>query len=191
VGSVSHRVEELSCNTPPRPTSVDQELQTEVRMGYRPELDGLRAVAVLAVVLYHLHGPQAPILGGFLGVDLFFVLSGFLITRLLLEDHRRRGSISLRSFYRRRMARLFPALAVVLAFVTLDAVTIGSGGPRTQLLAGVAATIGYSANWLWGTGHAFGTLDAMWSLSVEEQFYVVWPFAFLLIMRRGTIRTVR
>ena len=95
--------------------AVEEELAGGVRLGYRPELDGLRAVAVLAVIGFHYwNEADGPLPGGFLGVDLFFVLSGFLITRLLLEERISAATIRLGAFYRRRVVRLYPASLVLL-----------------------------------------------------------------------------
>jgi len=132
-------------------------------LGYRPSLDGLRAVAVLAVMSWHYVLPGVK--GGFLGVDIFFVLSGFLITRLLVEEWELSSRIHLGRFYLRRMLRLFPALFLVL-LVTLPIV------PR--IWTGYALL--YVTNW----GILAGKLNScaimqLWSLSVEEQFYLVWP----------------
>jgi peptidoglycan/LPS O-acetylase OafA/YrhL len=156
-------------------------------LGHRPELDGLRAVAVLAVMLLHLpvFGSHR-LTGGFLGVDLFFVLSGFLITSLLLEEWRRGGSISLRRFYARRALRLLPALvAVVLACSAYGALW----GPRDErkLLwrAGLAA-LGFATNWLilWDHAQIGKPLSHTWSLSLEEHFYLIWPVLLLWLLSR-------
>jgi peptidoglycan/LPS O-acetylase OafA/YrhL len=144
-----------------------------------PELDGLRGIAIVSVIIHHQLTPFS-LTGGFLGVDLFFVLSGFLITRLLLEEFKKTDSISLRNFYMRRLLRLGPALAVYLAaslLVTYRTQTI----ELTRQLKLIALAVFYSTNWRM----AFGwdpTLDPtaiIWSLSIEEQFYLVWPLVLL------------
>jgi len=132
-------------------------------LGYRPSLDGLRAVAVLAVMSWHYVLPGVK--GGFLGVDIFFVLSGFLITRLLIEEWELSGRIHLGRFYLRRMLRLFPALFLLLLLM-LPFV------PRIW----TAYSLLYVTNW----GILAGKLSScaimqLWSLSVEEQFYLLWP----------------
>ena len=144
------------------------------RLGYRPALDGLRAVAIGAVVLYHATGQPG---GGGLGVDIFFVLSGFLITTLLVEEHDRAGRVSLGAFYRRRAYRLLPALIVMLGVVLV--ITKGAA------LAGAIAGIVYFSNIVLASN-----VDAMpselrhlWSLAEEEQFYLVWPVALFLVLR--------
>jgi peptidoglycan/LPS O-acetylase OafA/YrhL len=162
-----------------------------VRAGYLPAIDGLRAVAVAAVVAYHLALPWAR--GGFLGVDVFFVLSGFLITGILIGERERRGRIDLGHFYSRRARRLLPALLVVL---TVTSVWVGFS-PGTIELASfrsdVLAALGYVANWRFVLSHQgyfdqFSTpspVRHMWSLAIEEQFYVIWPLVLLGIVRLG------
>jgi peptidoglycan/LPS O-acetylase OafA/YrhL len=141
-------------------------------------LDGLRGVAIVLVLVHHLRAVFAPQLdrsfapGGFLGVDLFFVLSGFLITGLLLNEFRDRRTIRLPSFYRRRLMRLYPALVVLLAAHAVYAAHVGV--PFDVERDQVASVLLYYSNWREtfavpeGTGH-------LWSLAVEEQFYLVWP----------------
>jgi len=147
-------------------------------------LDGIRGLAVLGVLLFH-----ADLLrGGWVGVDVFFVLSGFLITGLLLDEHREWGTVSLRGFWARRVRRLVPALLVVLAAVVVAWTAMARA---TDALRGdVLATLGYVANWHFiDTDQSyFASFEASplrhaWSLSIEEQFYVVWPLAFLGLVR--------
>jgi peptidoglycan/LPS O-acetylase OafA/YrhL len=149
-------------------------------LGYRPALDGVRGIAILAVVSLHAFGRPAE---GALGVDLFFVLSGFLITSLLLE-RRQRGDTSLRRFYARRALRLLPALfAMLTAYVAWTAVT----DPRKlgHAITGTALAVGYVANIAaaWHPETIPHELSQIWSLSQEEQFYLVWPPLLLLLMR--------
>src|SRR6266571_4765617 len=111
------------------------------RLGYRPALDGVRGLAIAIVVAYHGFGWPGE---GTLGVDLFFVLSGFLITTLLLEEHERMGAISIRAFYRRRARRLLPALFIMLApFFVLAAV---SASFQSRLMVGLGAALTYTSN---------------------------------------------
>lgn len=150
---------------------------------YIPALDGLRAIAILAVMVYHAHPSLLP--GGFVGVELFFVLSGFLITGLLLKEQQRHDRIHLGYFYARRILRLFPALALLLAAVTVFTFTAlpSEFGPRTLTDSWFA--LFYCTNWVRAfelTGPSF--LGHTWSLSIEEQFYMFWPFALILLMRR-------
>jgi len=149
-------------------------------LGYQPALDGLRGVAIAAVVGFHAFAFPAD---GFLGVDLFFVLSGFLITTLLLDEQRAYGRVSLRGFYFRRGLRLLPALlALVAVFFAAQAVT-GTLGMDTVAVVAVAST--YTANMVLALGgpDALPALDHLWSLAAEEQFYLLWPPALILLAR--------
>jgi peptidoglycan/LPS O-acetylase OafA/YrhL len=160
-------------------------------MKHRPELDGLRGIAILAVLGAHMGVPGFAAGGGGAGVTLFFVLSGYLITSLLLAEKDRFGRVDLRAFYMRRALRLFPALAAVLVVVVLLVVT-GSmpqaareGVDYRIVLLGV---VGYVANWVVVAGQSIGILGHTWSLAVEEQFYIVWPTLLLLGLRMGRSR---
>jgi len=153
---------------------------------YMPALDGLRAVAVLAVIAYHINLPAAP--GGLLGVGVFFVLSGYLITDLLLGERERTGAIALGAFWQRRARRLLPALFVMLAAVTA-ATALVEPAQIGALWGALAAAVTYSSNW-WLIFHhvsyfqSFGPpspLGHLWSLAVEEQFYLVWPLVLLAL----------
>lgn len=135
-----------------------------------PELDGLRAVAVAAVVLFH--AGLGPGVNGFVGVDVFFALSGFLITALLLRERERSGTIWLRGFYLRRMLRLYPALVTLCAGVMLIGIISGEFGVVAR--AAVAALV-YLANWWIYTGHPAPLLEHTWTLAIEEHFYLLWP----------------
>jgi peptidoglycan/LPS O-acetylase OafA/YrhL len=158
-----------------------------VRSGqrYMPGLDGLRALAVLAVIAYHEQLGWAP--GGLLGVGVFFTLSGYLITDLLLGQWARSGGLNLGDFWLRRARRLLPALFVMLAVVTAW-VTVVSPSRLASLRGAVAAAATYSSNWFYIYTHNSyfarfappGPLDHLWSLAVEEQFYLVWPWLLLL-----------
>jgi peptidoglycan/LPS O-acetylase OafA/YrhL len=148
-----------------------------------PGLDGVRAVAVLATLLFH----TAVLPGGFIGVDIFMVLSGYLITRLLLEEHRSNHRIDLRGFWRRRLRRLVPALTLMLVgylVLTLGLALAGApiqwGLEAKTLLAGQT----YIVNWLLAYRvEVAPTLHHLWSLSVEEQFYLAWPPLLALLLR--------
>jgi peptidoglycan/LPS O-acetylase OafA/YrhL len=156
------------------------------RRGHLPALDGLRGVAILLVFSVHCFGwPK----GGHLGVDLFFILSGFLITTLLLEEHSATGRISLRAFYARRARRLLPALALLLAvYVAIDAAK-GHNGLKAAAVGGL-----YIANLVEAFGRHPGVLtnsglDHLWSLAQEEQFYLVWPvFVPIVALVRRPVR---
>lgn len=149
----------------------------EVRLGYRPALDGLRGIAVLLVIVTHAGLPHLDQAGS-VGVTLFFVLSGFLITRLLLDEHQRTGRINFRRFYARRARRLLPALGLLL--ISVGAYLLASH----QSILPIALAAGYSANIANATGHTLGNLDHTWTLSLEEQFYLLWPMLMPLVARR-------
>lgn len=155
-----------------------------VTLGYRPALDGIRALAIACVVLHHTIGFPAT---GFTGVDLFFVLSGFLITTLLLEEHARHGRVSLGNFYRRRALRLLPALFVLLGVFLAYSVlkVLIRGGSLDQAIFGVVAGIGYFSNIAMATDPTAmpNELRHLWSLAIEEQFYLLWPPILLLLFR--------
>ncbi|MDQ1054956.1 peptidoglycan/LPS O-acetylase OafA/YrhL [Arthrobacter sp. SORGH_AS 212] len=154
--------------------------------GFRPDIQGLRALAVVAVIADHFLGWPT---GGFVGVDVFFVISGFLITALLLREHERTGTISFTGFYLRRAKRIMPAaLLVILATVGASYLLLNSTRFNATVWDGVWATL-FGANWrfaILGTdyfqlGGAISPLQHYWSLAVEEQFYFVWPWLMLLI----------
>ena len=139
----------------------------------------------MLVVLFHANVSWAR--GGYLGVDVFFVLSGFLITRLLLEERDATGRTALGRFYLRRVLRLFPALVVVSIAVAIYAHVWLSAEQASQAFHDVAMTATYRMNWTQalGTVPLFGLLDHTWSLSIEEQFYVLWPLVVIVAHRIG------
>ena len=155
-----------------------------------PALDGLRGAAVAGVLIYHL----GHLKGGYLGVDLFFVLSGYLITSLLLAEHRSTGRIDLGAFWGRRARRLVPALWLLLMGVAVYAVVVARPIDLPALRLDAFATIAYLANWhtiaggasYWNISLAPSPLQHTWSLAIEEQFYLVWPllFAYLVVRAR-------
>ncbi len=154
---------------------------------YRPELDGLRAIAVVAVLLFHLDATWLP--GGFAGVDIFFVLSGYLVTSILQRDHHA-GGLLLRTFYQRRIARIFPAFLAMALVTLLAARFCYSGWDYASAGAAFSAGLLSIANFhLLGQGNYFQlSADAQpllhtWSLSVEEQFYLIFPFLFALLLK--------
>lgn len=158
------------------------DVATHPRLAYSPGLDGLRAVACLAVMLYH--GDVLHVTGGFLGVTIFLTLSGFLITSLLLDELRVDGRVDLRGFWRRRVHRIFPLLLVVTATSAVWAVATDSLLAQ-QTIAGAGATLLFATNWLVaGSDMAAGVLNGNWSVALEEQFYVLWPLLLILIYRR-------
>ncbi|MGN6218986.1 MAG: acyltransferase family protein [Microbacterium sp.] len=152
-----------------------------------PGLDGLRAIAVILVVAYHLF-PPAVLPGGFVGVDVFFVISGFLITSLLLRERTATGRVALGRFWQRRARRLLPALALVVAVCSTLAWLVG-GDVLVGLDAQVLGAATFSSNWLsiaGGGGYFSAAAPELfrnfWSLAVEEQFYVLWPLLFPLFL---------
>ncbi|MGI8870043.1 MAG: acyltransferase family protein, partial [Mycobacteriales bacterium] len=158
------------------------------RRRYVPALDGLRAIAVAAVVAYHLGFGWAR--GGYFGVDVFFVLSGYLITDGLLTGRRRRGAVDLASFWVGRARRLLPALVVML-IVVAAAATAMARGTLGALRGDTLAAVTYTSNWwqIW-RAHSYFTaigstspLTHLWSLAVEEQFYLLWPILLAAAMR--------
>ena len=172
-----------------RPATAEAGLS---RVPYLPGLDGLRAIAVIGVIIYHAHHDWLP--GGFLGVEVFFVISGYLITLLLMGERERTGHVDLRQFWARRFRRLLPALYVMMAFV---AVYIAAFYPaaREQTRGDFLAGILYVSNWYeifvgqgYGASEAFAPLRHLWSLAVEEQFYLVWPLVMVAILRRSRSR---
>jgi peptidoglycan/LPS O-acetylase OafA/YrhL len=149
------------------------------RLGHRPGLDGLRGVAVLMVIAYHAWGVESSG-AGVVGVTVFFVLSGFLITALLLAEGAE-GGVSFGGFYARRARRLLPALVVFLiAMTAVQVATNAAGFVSLDTLPGVALYIG---NWLPAAGRPLYALTHVWSLAVEEQFYLVWPLALVAAAR--------
>ena len=156
-------------------------------MGRWPALDGVRGLAILLVMVEHTH--LAPFHGGGLGVDLFFVLSGFLISGLLLAEFQRSGGLDIRRFYYRRALRLLPALLVLVAATTSLALAFHHSQIGKATLAMAPKTLFYVAN-LGRTDVGNPSLLAhTWSLSIEEQFYLVWPLALLLLLRTRRSRT--
>jgi len=152
----------------------------------RPDIQGLRAVAVLLVVVYHLWPDLLP--GGFVGVDVFFVISGYLIIGMLHRELARTGRISLPEFYAKRIRRLLPAATATLVFVTVTTMTLLPLSLQPATLAEVVAAALNVQNWqlaLFSTGYAHATASAsplqhFWSLGVEEQFYILIPLLMVL-----------
>ena len=178
----------LTTTQPPQALAVEH--------AYRPALDGLRAIAVTGVVVYHLGASWLP--GGFLGVDLFFVLSGFLITSLLLDEIARRGRISYSDFIARRARRLLPALYLLILAVCAWATWLAAPEAIGDLRGAALAAVFYVANWFFiATSRSYfadaqgpSPLEHTWSLSIEEQFYLLWPVLLLFFVRRLSPRTL-
>ena len=156
---------------------------------YLPSIDSLRALAVLAVIIYHVDVNYLP--GGFLGVDLFFVLSGYLISSLIIKEFRKTGTVNLYNFYIRRARRLLPAVYFMITVGLVVMVLFNEVLLRKSHLDAIFGYI-YSSNW-WYIFHKLDYFDSfgaqspfkhLWSLAIEEQFYMIFPLLFLLVNRR-------
>jgi peptidoglycan/LPS O-acetylase OafA/YrhL len=158
-----------------------------LKINYRPEIDGLRAWAVLSVLVFHFYPSALPY--GFLGVDLFFVISGYLIaTYIFVENEKKQFSFSI--FYLRRVKRILPVTLIVLSATFLFSLPILIGADLTRFLKSLLSTVTFTANvFFWRDGGYFAANDAlkpllhMWSLGVEEQFYLLFPLVFFLILK--------
>src|ERR687886_1266222 len=176
------------CRAPPVPRRSVMPKPIGSTQRYMPGLDGLRALAVLAVIAYHLKLSWAQ--GGLLGVGVFFTLSGYLITDLLLGQREAVGRLRLGDFWLRRARRLLPALFLMLA-VVVAWVTLLDRSQLPALRGDVFAAVVYLSNWWYIFSHAsyfshFGPpppLDHLWSLAIEEQFYLIWPWLLWLGLR--------
>jgi peptidoglycan/LPS O-acetylase OafA/YrhL len=162
-------------------------MSEETRMGYQPALDGLRALSVIAVILYHAGIDWIP--GGFIGVEVFFVVSGFLITSLMIDEQHVSGTVSLKQFWIRRARRLLPALFTML-IASLVAVTFFAKDSAPDFRQDVLPALGYFSNWWqiyfvdtpYFAANSLPMLRHLWSLAVEEQWYVMWPIAFVFVL---------
>lgn len=167
---------------------TSQPLSATFHFGYRPWLDGLRGIAIVLVFIHHLqHFIYKTVWSffpfGSLGVDIFFVLSGFLITSLLLEEYSNTGTISLRSFYLRRALRLLPALFLLLTLTVSVAFLLLEYNEAIQTLRLSVIAVFYGTNWVFAlTNLGSVLLGHLWSLAIEEQFYLLWPLALTLML---------
>ena len=156
---------------------------TDFHLSYIPALDGMRGFAVLLVVLFH----SKFINGGYFGVDIFFVLSGFLITSLIIREWTITDNVDLRKFYLRRVRRLSPALiAVLVAACLYETLYFPYPGVENIFIRSFYA-LSYFANWVWAfqpSENPLGSLNGLWSLSIEEQFYIIWPAILIFFLRR-------
>jgi len=165
-------------------------------MGYQPALDGLRALSVIAVIAYHANLAWIP--GGFIGVEVFFVVSGYLITTLLIEERMRNGSVNLKQFWIRRARRLLPAL---IAMLCASAIAVAFFVPEfaPSFRRDVLAAVFYMSNWwqiFFVSVPYFAPLDPpilrhLWSLAIEEQWYLIWPVVFGAVLCRRRVRLRR
>ncbi|MCU1452367.1 MAG: putative O-acetyltransferase [Acidimicrobiales bacterium] len=174
--------DQLPTAGPPRPEPL----------GYQPALDGVRAVAIGAVLLFHIepHPGRPALHGGFLGVDVFFVLSGFLITSLVLDERAATGHVRLSAFWGRRVARLIPLLLALLGLALVVRQTGWPSSIRPPSPLGFLAVLGYVGNWVPSAHHrSLGSFQYVWSLGIEEQFYVVWPIVLAAVLASGRLIT--
>src|SRR5579862_3732138 len=164
-------------------------MSTSPALRYRPDIDGLRAIAVIVVVGFHAWPREFR--GGFIGVDIFFVISGYLISGIVLKGLAE-AKFSFAEFYVRRIKRIFPALMLVLATCAVVGWFIMWAQPYAQFGQHIVAAVGFVLNFvLWREAGYFDTeairkpLLHLWSLSIEEQFYLVWPALLLFVSKRG------
>ncbi len=173
----------------PKPAGASPTASRAATIPHLPALDGLRGAAVIGVLFFH----DDRLRGGYLGVDLFFVLSGFLITSLLVAEQRSSGRIDLKAFWIRRARRLFPAVLALLPAVALYALVFAKPGELSRIRGDGLATLFYFANWrsifagksYWDLFSAPSPLEHTWSLAIEEQFYVLWPLISFFVLRRA------
>jgi peptidoglycan/LPS O-acetylase OafA/YrhL len=158
----------------------------ESTLRYQPALDGLRGISILAVMAFH----NGMLRGGYLGVDIFFTLSGFLITTLLLQEHARSGTINWTEFYARRALRLLPAATATIIVCGLATTLTIPERHRLSASLFVLAVFLYAGNWAAIRGYHQGLLGHTWSLSIEEQFYLVWPLVLKRLLRLISVRTL-
>lgn len=160
--------------------------QTRTKLGFVPALNGLRGVAILLVLGNHIPLRQYKSLlpAGFVGVDIFFVLSGFLITTLLMQEFNKTGSVSLKNFYIRRALRLGPALLVMLAVICALSFALFDRARARENCMDALIALFYCSNWVKALSlshNGLGIVAQTWSLSAEEQFYIVWPLLLLTL----------
>ncbi|KMZ18808.1 acyltransferase family protein [Haemophilus influenzae] len=155
---------------------------------YRPEIDGLRAIAVISVIIYHLN--ENWLSGGFLGVDIFFVISGFLITGIIITEIQQ-NSFSLKQFYTRRIKRIYPAFIIVMALVSFIASVIFIYNDFNKLRKTIELAIAFLSNFYLGLTQGYFDLSAnenpvlhIWSLAVEEQYYLIFPLILILAYKK-------
>ena len=157
-------------------------MRASLSFPYIKPLDGLRGFAVIIVMVHH--AIRRHITGGFFGVDIFFVLSGFLITSLLAREYQKSTTIDFKAFYKRRILRLIPALLLLISIIIIPMMIRGNSTAVESVLKESLITLLYCSNWV-RAFHLFplNILDHTWSLSIEEQFYILWPLSFFLIAK--------
>lgn len=168
-------------------------MSAKFKLGYIPELDGLRGTAIICVMLYHA-GAQF-LKGGFIGVDIFFVLSGFLITALLVQEYELHGNVMLKNFYMRRALRLLPALAFMLVVFCIVSFLFFNKNLAQENYIDALISLMYLSNWAKAYSiHPPNLIGHTWSLSIEEQFYILWPSILLLLLHifknRASVATI-
>jgi peptidoglycan/LPS O-acetylase OafA/YrhL len=174
----------MAIPTAPAAGPVRDAAEGRARRAYVPELDGVRALAVMMVLLHHISVPY--LLGGFIGVSVFFVLSGYLISSLLLGEIARTGGVNLAAFFRRRATRLYPALVVAVGLAIV--VALVDHNEVGDTIVGAPLALGYATNLAGWRGWAFaGFLSHTWSLAVEAQFYLLWPLVLVWLGRRHRV----
>ncbi|RYY69416.1 MAG: acyltransferase [Chitinophagaceae bacterium] len=160
--------------------------KSSYKFRYVPALDGIRGVAVITVMFFH--SSVLNLQGGFLGVDIFFVLSGFLISTLILKEFNEAGTLNFRNFYIRRALRLMPAMLLVLFSLWAAVLVFGNkfGTTPTTMFSSTIYTLFYSANWVvtFGLAPWPAAIVHFWSLAIEEQFYLLWPIAFFILLKQ-------
>jgi peptidoglycan/LPS O-acetylase OafA/YrhL len=170
--------------------TTDTATVTEFKLGHRAELDGLRGISILLVLMLHFGFSFAT--GGFLGVDIFFVLSGFLITSLLVQEAKTHGTISLKKFYIRRALRLMPAVFAFMIGTGVYAFLSLTREQASLTYQGILLTLSYVSNWVFAFSETVKSspLGITWSLAIEEQFYLLWPLILVLLLKLRVRRRV-
>jgi peptidoglycan/LPS O-acetylase OafA/YrhL len=167
-------------------TAVPAPVQVTTSLVHRPELDGIRGLAILLVIAQHVGIPSTT-LAGMVGVNLFFALSGYLITGILLAEIRATGKVNIRRFYERRVRRLVPALVAV---VIATGVVMAVQGRLIQYLGPAGVSLFYISDIAKAAGYDLGYVGHTWSLAMEEQFYLLWPAILLFLPRRFLVPAV-
>ena len=165
-----------------------------MKINYRPEIDGLRAIAVLAVIIYHAKISflgDIIFKGGFIGVDIFFVISGYLITSIIYKELLEKNSFSFKYFYERRVRRILPALLVVIIVSLPFGWLLLLPGDLIDFSKSILYSLGFTSNFFFHySGQQYGASNSLlvpflhtWSLSIEEQFYILFPICFFVIFK--------